>query len=85
MQKTSVLMNIGHVLEEKLAAVGILSAKELIKTGSRAAFILLKTEDSTVCINTLYALEGAVHGIKDWQLPAAKKEELKEFYREVCK
>lgn len=85
MQKTSALVNIGSVLEEKLAAVGISSAEELIKKGSREAFVLLKMKDPGACISTLYALEGAVHGIRHGHLPQNKKEELKAFYRETCK
>jgi len=36
--------------------------------------------DSSACIHRLYALEGAIRGIKKILLPPERKEDLKAFY-----
>ena len=78
----SKLPNIGRALEEQLIGVGINTAKELKKTGSRAAWLkILKTDDSA-CFNRLLSLEGAVRGIKKSLLSDETKAELKAFYLE---
>lgn len=76
----SKLPNIGKNLAEKLKLVGIDSPSTLKLVGSEDAFIRLKTLDSNACINMLYALEGAIQGIRWHKLDKDKKNELKEFY-----
>lgn len=52
------------------------------KKGSEKALQLISTlENSGVCINMLYALEGAIQGIRWHQLSAKRKRELLDFYR----
>ncbi len=77
----SKMPNIGIALKEKLLLVGINSAGSLRMTGAENAFIKLKTVDKDACINMLYALEGAIQGIRWHNLSASRKEELKEFFR----
>ena len=74
------LPNIGSVLAEKLKAVGISTANDLISTGSENAIIKIKTIDSEACLNMLYALEGAIQGIRWHNLDVRKKQKLKEFF-----
>jgi DNA transformation protein len=73
--------NIGKVVAEKLTQAGIEDIKDLIMVGSEQAFIRLKTIDPTCCINMLYALEGAVQGIRWHHLEKTRKDELLNFFR----
>lgn len=75
------LPNIGKNLAQKLLLVGIENAGQLKEAGAENAFIRLKTVDSSTCINTLYALEGAIQEIRWHDLEDAKKRELLEFFR----
>lgn len=76
------LPNIGQVLAEKLKMIGITNEQQLKAIGSENAIIKIATiEDSGVCINMLYALEGAIQGIRWHGLSKERKTELKDFYR----
>ena len=55
----SKLPNIGKVLEKELNDVGINTAEELSKVGSIEAIKRISTQND-VCLNKLYALEGAI-------------------------
>lgn len=75
------LPNIGTTLAKKLEKVGITNETELKSEGSENAIIKISTlENSGSCINMLYALEGAIQGIRWHGLDKEKKRELKEFY-----
>ncbi|WP_294406023.1 TfoX/Sxy family protein [uncultured Clostridium sp.] len=80
MGQLSKLPNIGAVVEEQLNSVGIKTYEQLKKAGSREAWLKIKAIDPTACIHRLYALEGAIEGIKKNQLSPEIKTELKEFY-----
>lgn len=81
MSKLSTLPNISDSLEKKLEEAGITSPDQLKEMGAEDAFIILKTTDRLgSCINMLYALEGAVQGVRWHYLNADRKQELKEFY-----
>ena len=79
MAELSSLRNIGKEIESKLIAVGISTADELKSTGSKDAFIRLKTRYPNVCLVHLYTLEGAISGIDYNQLPESVKSDLKAF------
>jgi len=80
------LPNIGKTLADKLKMIGIQNEQELKKIGSENAIIKIATiENSGVCINMLYALEGAIQGIRWHGLDNERKQELKEFYRMLNK
>ena len=79
--KLSQLPNIGEVLAEKLEKIGVNSPDDLKRIGSENAIIKISTlEDSGACINMLYAIEGAIQGIRWHSLNRERKQELKEFY-----
>ena len=59
--------------------------EELKKAGSRNAWLAIQKIDSSACIHRLYALEGAIQGIKKSELDPDLKKELKEFYLEYTK
>lgn len=86
MTKLTELPNIGETLSDKLIVIGIKSIEELKLTGSENAIIKIATiENSGACINMLYALEGAIQGIRWHGLDNGRKLELKEFYRMLNK
>jgi len=82
MNKLTELPNIGKTLAEKLEMVGIQNHDDLKKSGSENAIIKIGTiENGGACINMLYALEGAIQGIRWHNLSKERKEELKAFYQ----
>ena len=74
------LPNIGKVVEEQLNQVGITTYEELKELGSRQAWLRIKAIDDSACIHRLYSLEGAILGIKNTELDAETKADLKDFY-----
>lgn len=80
MGKLSELINIGKELENQLIQVKIETYEELEKIGSKEAWLRIKTIDDSACINRLYALEGAILGVRWHDLPTDIKADLKNFY-----
>lgn len=80
MEKLSELPNIGPEVERQLKEVGITTYEQLKSLGAQAAWLKIQEIDASACIHRLYALEGAILGIKKTLLPDARKAELKEFY-----
>ncbi|MEQ8156548.1 MAG: TfoX/Sxy family protein [Clostridiaceae bacterium] len=80
MGKLAELPNIGKVVEQQLNEVGVTTYEQLKKKGSKQTWLEIKSIDPSACIHRLYALEGAIRGIKKNQLPEETKAELKEFY-----
>ncbi|NQU32340.1 MAG: TfoX/Sxy family protein [Bacteroidetes bacterium] len=86
MKELTDLPNIGKVLAEKLATVGIINEPNLADAGSENAIIRLSTLDNSgVCINMLYALEGAIQGIRWHDLSKEKKDNLRDFYNSTIR
>ncbi len=82
MEALTDLQNIGPSLSNKLIKSSIKSKDALKRIGSEKALIKVATlENSGVCINMLYALEGAIQGIRWHKLNEERKLELKDFYR----
>lgn len=79
------LSNIGKVLSERLNEVGIETIRDLKSLGSEKAFLRIKTVHNDACINELFALEGAIQGIRWHDLDKAKKEELRAFHQMLKK
>lgn len=78
------LPNIGPVLADQLNTIGVCTEQDLKEMGSENAVIKIVTfEHSGVCINMVYALEGAIQGIRWHGLSRERKEELKVFFRRV--
>jgi len=80
MKGLSQLPNIGKELERQLNEVGITTFEQLSEIGSKEAWLRIKNSDDSACINRLYALEGAIQGIRWHNLSEEIKKELKEFY-----
>ena len=74
------LSNIAEKLELQLADIGITTADELKKIGSREAWLRILARDPSACIMRLSALEGAIQGIRWHYLDNETKASLKDFY-----
>lgn len=83
MGELSKLPNIGSKLEAQLKEIGIETVEQLKKVGSKQAWLDIRSIDSSACINRLYALEGAIQGIRWHNLSNEVKIELKEFHNTV--
>ncbi len=79
MSELTSMKNIGKEMARKLCAVGIDSREKLVETGSKEAFLKLKTAFPQVCLVHLYTLEGAISDTEYNCLSEDKKKELKEF------
>lgn len=79
MTELSSMRNIGKEIEKKLKSVGICSAEELKKLGSKEAYFRLKMRYPNVCLVHLYTLQGAIDGIEYNRLPDEIKRDLKSF------
>lgn len=82
MGELSKLPNIGKIVEEQLFKVGISSVDELVKIGSKVAWLKIQEIDESACIHRLMALEGAIQGVKKSMLSDEVKADLKEFYQQ---
>ncbi|ABX42138.1 TfoX/Sxy family protein [Lachnoclostridium phytofermentans] len=80
MAQLSNLPNIGKEVERQLNEVGIENYEQLKSLGAEAAWLKIQEIDESACIHRLYALEGAILGIKKNLLPNERKSELKGFY-----
>ena len=79
------LPNIGEVVEKQLNDVGITTYEKLKECGSKQAWLEIRAIDPSACIHRLYALEGAILGIKKNQLSTETKTELKRFFNALSK
>lgn len=79
MTELSSMRNIGKEIEKKLKSVGICSAEELTKLGSKEAYFRLKMRYPNVCLVHLYTLQGAIDGIEYNRLSDEIKCDLKSF------
>lgn len=72
------LPNIGDVLAEKLASVGVASYEDLISLGSaKVTLKICEGLDPGACYNMLYAIEGAIRGIRWHNIPKEERKQLK--------
>lgn len=73
------MKNIGTEMNKKLNEVGIKTAADLEKLGSKETYFRLKTTFPNVCLVHLYSLQGAIDDIEYNMLPEKTKRELKNF------
>ena len=76
----SSLPNIGEVLAGKLRGIGIKGRDELAAMGSIKAVLKIGETDISSCCNMLYALEGAIRGVRWHALPKEERRKLKEAF-----
>ena len=80
MEDLSQLLNIGEVLAGKLSDIGIKCRADLVAKGSIEAVIQIGDTDTTACYNMLYALEGAIRGVRWHGIPKEERKKLKEGF-----
>jgi DNA transformation protein len=72
------LPNIGSALAEKLALAGITSYNDLAALGSVDVMLKIRAGlDPGACYNMLYALEGAIRGVRWHTIPKQERDKLK--------
>lgn len=76
------LPNIGKEVERQLNEAGIFTYDELVDIGAKEAWLKIQQIDESACIHRLYALEGAIQGVKKTMLSQETKTNLKDFYNE---
>jgi len=74
------LLNIGEKLFDKLNQAKIKDADDLKTAGVEHSFNKLKTIDNDTFLNELFAIDGAIQGIRWCELSNQRKAELKEFF-----
>lgn len=78
----SSLPNIGKVTERQLIESGIETPEQLKETGAKEALLRIRLHsDPGACIRVLYALQGAIDGVKDTALDETTKKDLLGFFR----
>ncbi len=75
-------LGLGKTMEKKLHSVGIHSAEELTKIGSKQAVFRLKERYPNTCVVILYHLEAAIRGVEIKQLDDSCKTELKTYFKQ---
>jgi len=84
MEYLTQLPNIGPVLAEKLNQIGVNTYADLAEMGRVEALIRIGQTDITAFANMLYALEGAILGVRWHSIPKEHREKLKEhFYQSI--
>lgn len=76
-------IGLGKTMEKKLRSVGIDSAEELKKVGSKQAVFRLKKLYPNTCVVILYHLEAAIRGVEIKQLDDSCKSELKAWFKQL--
>ena len=84
MESLTALPNISKVIAADLQKAGIATPEELKRLGSKETFIRIRLHsDSDACLSKLYALEGAIQGIRWHGLSDETKADLKLFYKSI--
>ncbi len=78
MSDLEALPNIGSALAGRLHTAGIIDADTLRRFGSVAALLKIGAAGHPGCYNMLFALEGAIRGIRWHDIPANERSWLKE-------
>jgi DNA transformation protein len=76
MEQLTDLPNIGPTLAKKLKQIGVIEVQDLVDLGSENAILKFTAlKKSGVCLNMLYALEGAIQGIRWHALNKERKQD----------
>lgn len=78
------VVNLGRVLVGELAAVGITELSELGRLGSVETACRIAWHGGSVCANKLYALEGAIRGVRWHAIPVSERAELWRTFQETA-
>ncbi len=79
------LPNISDILADKLTSAGITSYDDLISLGSVAVTMKIRGGvDPGACYNMLYAIEGAIRGIRWYTIPKEERHQLQREFDHVA-
>jgi len=81
MEKLTDLPNIGPQLAKHLKQVGVETPEQLRCSNAESLFIQIRANDPSACVCKLMAIDGAIRGIRWHDLPAERKNELKQVIR----
>jgi len=76
------LPNLGKVVAAQLRRVGVVTPAQLRKLGSLGAALKLVHAGISVCSNKLYALEGAIRGVRWHSIPKDERTDLRKRFEE---
>jgi DNA transformation protein len=85
MDELTRLPNIGPVLAAKLKLVGVHRFDQLVEIGSVEALQRIGERDESTCYTMLYALEGALRGIRWHAIPKEDRDKLKAEFRQALR
>jgi DNA transformation protein len=71
------LKNFGPTSQQWLNAIGVYTKSDLVRLGSIHAYRLMKDRGFNVTMNMVYAMEGAILGMRWDELPEKLKAELR--------
>ncbi len=75
------LPNIGDTLADKLSVAGISSYDDLVSLGSVEVMLKIRYGvDPGACYNMLYAIEGAIRGVRWHTIPKEERNQLKKEF-----
>jgi DNA transformation protein len=74
------LPNIGPVLATKLAEIGVSSHDDLVAMGSVEAVLRIGHTDPSACYNMLYAIEGAIRGVRWHAIPRDERAQVRDQF-----
>ena len=77
MEDLTIIPNIGPTLADKLNRIGVTTFDELVEMGSVKAVMRIEPIDKSACYNMLYALEGAIRGLRWHAIPKDERAQLK--------
>lgn len=77
MEDLTKLPNIGKVLAARLHNIGVTSYQDLVDLGSVEAVLKIGEAHLDTCYNMLYAIEGAIQGVRWHALPKEGRAQLK--------
>ena len=79
------LPNIGPSLAERLNEAGISSYDDLVSIGSIEAILKIREGvDPGACYNMLYALEGAIRGLRWHDIPKEERNKVKDAFDQAA-
>jgi DNA transformation protein len=76
MSQLTDLPNIGKIVAKQLTTAGIETAEQLLREGSIGAALRLEGAGFVVCENKLFALEGAIRGVRWHSIPVDERKAL---------
>ena len=74
------LPNIGKILSNKLRRIGINNYEDLVAMGSMEAVLRIGQKDKSACYNMLYAIEGAIRGVRWHSMLKEERAQLKKEF-----